>query len=252
MNHNKTNLNYYITKNGKLNESIFWHKVNKKIYWVDILDKKIKSFDPDTNNIEVFYTDKNPCCIQPLIIENEIQTDKLLCAMNDGIGTFDIENNSFEYDIKINDKNVRFNDGKIDKNGILYIGTMDINEKSKIGNIYKYENNELTIIEKNIGITNGIAFNDNFMYFSDSLTGILYKKNLLTNENIIINQYLDEAPDGGCFYNNKYYSCIWGGNRIDIYEDDKIIDEIKLENKYITCCDFNDNNELFITCFFES
>ena len=57
------------------------------------------------------------------------------------------------------------NDGKLDNYGKLYIGTMDREEKNFNGNIFCYENNYLEIIKSNIGISNGISFdNQNKMY----------------------------------------------------------------------------------------
>ena len=47
----------------------------------------------------------------------------------------------------MNNPEVRFNDGKLDKNGILYIGTMDRNEQNFIGNIFRYENSYLETIK---------------------------------------------------------------------------------------------------------
>jgi sugar lactone lactonase YvrE len=245
----------FLTNNGKLNESVFWHKLNKKFYWIDIEKHYLYSFDPLTNKTISIKTTFKPCCIQPYIDENNILSNNiLLCASKNSIGYYNLDNQEFNIKVSLdNHDNIRFNDGKINKNGVLYIGTMDIRDnKKQIGNIYKFENDELTIIEKNIGITNGISFdNNNNMYFSDSLTKTLYKKNLDTNKNIIIKKYQnDETPDGGLFHNEIYYSCIWGGHRIDMYKNDKIFNQIKLPYKFITCCDFNNNNQLFVSCYF--
>ena len=243
----------YITKEGILNESVFWHKTNKKFYWIDIEKHLILSFDPKNNIITKEKTTFKPCCIQPLLINYKHSENKIICASTKDIGYLDLKSYKFEIIDSIDENNVRFNDGKIDKNGVLHIGTMDIRKDKKlIGKIYKFENEKLVEIESKIGITNGISFDNNNMYFSDSLKKILFKKNLYNNTNSIIKIYDgEETPDGGIFFNNKYYSCIWGGSRIDIYKNDKIINNIKLQNKYITCCDFDDNNNLFVTCYFD-
>ena len=49
--------------------------------------------------------------------------------------------------------------------------------------------------------------------------------------------------------NDKYYSCLWGGSRIDIYEKQKLIDNIDLSVKYPTCCCYGgiNMNKMFIT-----
>jgi len=226
-----------IEEKNILGESCLWNHYNNKFYWVDIIDKKIKSYDGEI--VEKFETNKMPCCIT--LLDNNTFT----LALEDEIVIYDIRNNSFNSQLKLDDKRVRFNDGKLDKNGILYIGTMDREAKEHIGEIYKYENNYLEPIIKNVGISNGISFDeDNKMYWSDSLDRKLYY------ENELINEYEDMTPDGA-YINEKgdYYSCLWGGSKIDIYRDRKIYNNIVLPVEYPTCCCYggDDMNKLFIT-----
>ena len=227
-----------IKNKNLLGESPIWNNFNNKFYCVDIIDKKIKSFDD--NSIEIFNLDKMPTCL------SVIDSSKLLTVVEDGIGIYDFRNNSYNYMLKIDASKVRFNDGKCDKNGILHIGTMDRNEKECIGSIYKYENNQLIELIPNIGISNGIAFSkDNkIMYHSDSLKGEIYQNNNL------FYKYENISPDGATVddYDN-YYSCLWGGSRIDIFNEFKLDRSINLSVTYPTCCCFGGSvmDKLFIT-----
>ena len=220
-----------------LGESCLWNKYENKFYWVDIIGKKIKSFDEQS--IKHFDINKMPCCITLQ------QNNNFTLAVDDEIGIYDARNNSFNSQLKLNNSNVRFNDGKLDNNNILHIGTMDRDEKDFIGKIYKYENNYLEPIVNDVGISNGIAFDsNNKMYWSDSLSGKLYF------DNNIINEYNDMSPDGGYVdENDNYYSCLWGGSKIDIYKNNKIYNNIFLPVEYPTCCCYggSDMNKLFIT-----
>jgi sugar lactone lactonase YvrE len=235
---------YSIIKNKDiLGESPIWNHFNNKLYWIDIISKKIKCFDD--SSYQTFNLQKMPTCLA-LIDSNQI-----FCSVENGLGIYDFRNNKYNYLLKINDSKVRFNDGKVDRNGILYIGTMDRNEKEKIGSIYMLQN-ELVKIRDNIGITNGIAFSkDNkSMYYSDSLDKTIFKKNNKFEEEIV-KIYNTEAPDGATIdSNDNYYSCLWGGHRIDIYNpNNNLMDNITLDAKYPTCCCFggNNNDMLFIT-----
>ena len=226
-----------IEEKNILGESCLWNYYNNKFYWVDIIDKKIKSYNG--NIIENYETNKMPCCIT--LLDN----NNFTLALEDEIGIYDIRNGSFNSQFKLEDKRVRFNDGKLDKYGVLHIGTMDRDANEHIGQIYKYENNYLEPIIKNVGISNGISFDsNNKMYWSDSLDRKLYY------ENELIKEYEDMTPDGA-YINEKdeYYSCLWGGSRIDIYRDKKIYDNIVLPVEYPTCCccGGNDMNKLFVT-----
>lgn len=227
-----------------LGESPIWNYMNNKFYWVDILDYKIKSYDD--HNILIYNIEKKPTCLALLDINT------IFCAVEDGVGVYDFRINTFNYIDRINATNIRLNDGKTDRYGVFHIGSMDRTEKDKIGDIYKFTNNKLNIIESSIGISNGISFStDNkFMYYSDSLTGEIFKKNTLTNDKNVIYKYNDYSPDGSTIdINDNYYSCLWGGSRIDIFKDNIINDSIDINCKYPTCCCFggSDMNKLFIT-----
>lgn len=228
---------YIIDNISILGESCFWNKFENKFYWVDIFGKKIKSYDG--NIVQEFKIVKMPCCI----VQNK--PNQLILALEDEIGTYDLRTNKFYSELKIDGIKVRFNDGKLDNNGILYIGTMDREEKNKISSIYKYNCGYIEPIINNIGISNGIAFDSsNHMYWSDSLDGRLYYNNKL------INQYVETCPDGGYVNsNNEYYSCLWGGSRIDIYKNQSQYNKIDLPVKYPTCCCYGgiNMNKLFIT-----
>lgn len=232
---------YIIDDINILGESCFWSKFENKFYWVDILGKKIKSYDGN-NVINIWNGEKMPCCI---VQNQQNQPNQLMMALEDEIGIFDLRTEKFYSQVKIDGSKVRFNDGKLDNNGILHIGTMDRKEKNKIGSIYKYNNGYLEPIIYDVGISNGIAFDSsNCMYWSDSLDGKLYWNNQL------INQYIGIGPDGGYVNSNdEYYSCLWGGSRIDIYKDRKIHKNILLDVKYPTCCCYGGSNmdKLFIT-----
>lgn len=216
-----------------LGESPIYHSFQKSFFWIDILDNKLYQFNDEIYKIELPFS---PCCIQQ---ENQ----NLLMCSETQIGIFDLRINKFQPFLKMDfPNNIRFNDGRKDNNGIFYIGTMDKNEKEFCGHIYKLENQYLNPIKENIGISNGIAFDkDNNFYFADSLKKTIYKSHK------IIKVYETESPDGAIFdKNNKYLSCLWGGSRIDIFQDDIYQESIPLPVSHPTCCaEFED--KLLIT-----
>jgi len=216
-----------------LGESPIYHSFQNSFFWIDILDNKFYQFD---DKIKCFNLDFSPCCIQQ---ENQ---NLLMCSETE-IGVFDLRINKFQSFLKMDfPPNIRFNDGRKDNNGIFHIGTMDKNEKEFIGKIYKLENQCLSIIQENIGISNGIAFDKyNNFYFADSLKKTIYKSDK------IIKVYESESPDGAIFdKNNRYLSCLWGGSRIDIFKNDIYQESIPLPVSHPTCCaEFED--KLFIT-----
>uniref|UniRef100_A0A6C0EHC7 SMP-30/Gluconolactonase/LRE-like region domain-containing protein n=1 Tax=viral metagenome TaxID=1070528 RepID=A0A6C0EHC7_9ZZZZ len=231
-----------IDNDNILGESPLWNYMNQTFYWVDINNNKIKSLN---DHIITEYTlKKKPTCLYLLDI------NKMVVAVEDGIGIYDYRISKFIYLKKIDDTNVRCNDGKCDRNGNIYIGTMDKNEKANIGAIYKFNGRNFETIKDNICISNGLAFNsDNKLYACDSL-----KKQIFTIKNKkvkIINTYYDVNPDGATIDKmDNYYSCLWGGSRIDIYnKNNSLFNQIDVPFTYPTCCCFGgvNMNKLLIT-----
>ena len=170
--------------------------------------------------------------------------------MEDGLGIYDFRNNSFNYLHRIDDTLVRFNDGKCDRRGTIYIGTICKEKpRKKIGNIYKFKNNCLEEVITGISNSNGISFGiNNEMYYSDTTEKSIYK--IVNNSSKLIHKYQHEGPDGSTIdMKNRYYSCLWGGHRIDIFKDDKVSESIDLEFACPTCCCYGGINmdRLFIT-----
>ncbi len=258
---------YTIDKPNILGESPIWNHFNNTYYWVDIEDYKIKKFDEFYSTYDVHDNGRKikPTCLAL------IDSSKMFTVVEDGFGVYDFRiKNGFNY-VHVPDfvddnfkKNMRFNDGKCDRKGNLYIGTMDLNiPRSPIGNIYKLSSDlKTTKVFENISVSNGISFttNNNYMFFSDtptkkifmckppdSLTKINYKISLGDEESM-------RAPDGSTVdIENNYYSCLYGGYGVDVFStaNDTIIYKYTIETfkKNNTCCCFGgiNMNKLMIT-----
>jgi sugar lactone lactonase YvrE len=226
-------LKYMIIENNNiLGESPLWNHMNETYYWVDIMDKKIKSMND--NNIFEYKLPISPTCL--FLHDTHIMT----VGVEDGIGLYDFRIQKFNYIHQLKMlSNARLNDGKCDKNGTIYIGSMDKNESEYVGSIYRFKDGHFDATINNIGISNGISFNsDNKMYACDSLSGEVFTySNGIKN---IIHKYVGISPDGSTIdQNDNYYSCLWGGSRIDVFnKNNKLFDSINLPFKYPTCCCF--------------
>ena len=225
-----------------LGESPIWNYFDSSLYWVDIDGYKVKKYN-DEKGIVSYNMEKKPTCL------SLIDTNTMMIALEDGIGIYDYRNNSYNYLAKIDNKSVRLNDGKCDKNGILHIGSMCLYDpKQTIGTIYNFKNGNLNKLIPNIGISNGISFDkNNTMYYADSLQKTIYK---FDANNTVIHSYNNCCPDGSTIdINNKYYSCLWEGYGIDIFNNDVKENHLSLPCKFTTCCCFGGENmnKLFVT-----
>ena len=258
---------YTIDKPNILGESPIWNHFNNTYYWVDIEDYKIKKFDEFYSTYDIHDKGRKikPTCLAL------IDSSKMFTVVEDGFGVYDFRiKNGFNY-VYIPEfvddnfrKNMRFNDGKCDRKGNLYIGTMDLNiPKRPIGNIYKLSPDlKTTTIFENISITNGISFttNNSYMFFSDTPKKHIYMckpPDSLININYRMSlgdENSTRAPDGSTVdIENNYYSCLYGGYGIDVFSTNNAnlsykytIDTFRKNN---TCCCFGGVNmdKLMIT-----
>lgn len=169
-------------------------------------------------------------------------------------------------------KTNRFNDGKCDRFGRLYAGTMRLEECGDIfdaadGSLYKYEKsrNSFDWLKGKIGVSNGLAWNDttNKMYYIDScqldVKEFDYdpKTGALSNERQVIDfrvngEKPEFVPDGMTIDNQGFlYVCTWAGSRIIRVEpkSGRIDMEIKMPTSRITSAAFGGPNLdiLFVT-----
>jgi sugar lactone lactonase YvrE len=65
---------------------------------------------------------------------------------------------------------VRFNDGKLDPHGRLWLGTMAIDEQSPIAGLYRLARHTLDQVLSGVRISNGLIWDRGTMYYADSGT----------------------------------------------------------------------------------
>ena len=236
----------------KLGESPIWNHFNNSLYWVDIENYSVHSYDD--HKVASYYVPKKPTAIAL------IDGVQMFTIVEDGYGILDSRTPTkfiqLHKEYNCNKNGTRLNDAKCDHNGNLWIGSMDRKQKNRTGSLYKLQNSGyLEPVINNIGISNGLAFSkfNSTMYFSDSLTGELWSytySNHPSTKKLIHHTNKGVVPDGGTVdMNNKYYSAMWGGSNITVFNHDKIVNHIDVPAKFPTCPCFGgvDMDRLFVT-----
>ena len=131
----------------------------------------------------------------------------------------------------------RFNDGKCDKNGRLFIGTMyqepDGSTVAGKGSLFRLDGRQLTRIFPNTHISNGMAWtsDDKTMFFNDSADQVIYQFDYdlqsgeISNSRTLVDlrqKQLEgaepgavECPDGMTIDSeDKIWIALWDGNRL--------------------------------------
>lgn len=153
-----------------LGESPIWSVAEQALYWVDIRNPMIYRLDPASGDVKNWR------------IQTEIGSigfageGRLIAGTRMGIAFIGLEDNSFEEladpegDGRMN--TVRMNDGKVDRQGRFWCGSMDDPAYGEVASLYRFDQDRsVHKMEGPVAISNALCWSpDNTtMYFADSL-----------------------------------------------------------------------------------
>jgi len=239
-----------------LGESPLYLKEKNSLYWSDIKGLKLCKLDISSGKVENYFFNKE---IGSFTFTEDL---KVIACTNDGYEYLNLDTLTTEpiIDPESNLKDNRFNDGKCDKYGRYFAGTMDNTEKSINGSLYCYDGQNISQKVTNLGISNGLGWNKEYtkFYLCDSMKGIIYEYNYdlqtgtLSDKKVFVDvDEKDGYPDGLCIdIEGCIYSCHWDGARITKYSPNaEILEVVKLPVPRVTSCCFGGKNldKLYIT-----
>jgi sugar lactone lactonase YvrE len=249
------NLNKVCEIKAKLGEGSIWDKERGILYWIDIENGILYEYDPVSEKILSHAAGKKIGTIVPESGES------VVLALEDGIYRMNLVNDQLEFLAKPSSlrKDQRFNDGKCDPAGRLWVGSMG---PSRSGFLYCM-NNEGAIEEvlNDITTSNGLiwSLDSTKMYYIDTNTSRVrqFDYNIqdgsLRNEKIIIEIPGEQGyPDGMTIDSEgKLWIALWGGSGVNRYDPETgdLLQKIELPAKNVTSCAFGgkDLDILYIT-----
>lgn len=254
---NKVELAYEIA--AKLGEGAIWNYQTNEFYWIDIEGKKLHIFSPvkkENKTIEM------PCRIGTVVPTNK--ENKAVVALEDGVYIVDTETKELSIlsDVESDMIENRFNDGKCDPNGNLWVGSMHLEQEKGKANLYRIdEEGKYTKMLSNVTISNGIVWTKDkrTMYYIDTPTGKIKAfdfnttNSTISNERVAVNvNAKDGFPDGMAIdENDMLWVGMWNGNAVAQYnpKTGELVRKIKVPAHNVTACAFGGKNldELYIT-----
>ncbi len=164
-----------------LGESPFWHPGEQCLYYCDIPGKQLLRHDPRNGRLEHWDFDSEPSAIAPLA------DGRLLMALRSGIGTFEPATGRLDMLAKApyDTATQRFNDGKCDARGRLWVGTIVEPREPALGTMQCFRDGALKHCFDGVSVSNGLAWSPDgrAMYWADTHRGLV--------------QAFDFAPDSG-------------------------------------------------------
>lgn len=194
-----------------LGEGPLWSVREQALYWIDVTQRKVWRHDPATGETKTFNVSGMP---------GSISTRKgggIIVAYRNGLALVDLDKGTeTKLATPIDFGKERFNDGKCDRRGRFFAGTMDKVIKEPIGGLYRVDpDHTVTRVADGILLSNGLGWSpDNkTMYHNDSRPGYVYaydydiETGTVENRRIHIDFTGGQAhPDGGTVDAD---GCLW-------------------------------------------
>lgn len=164
-----------------LGEGPVWVERESALYWLDIKGRKIFRLDERGERREW----PTPFRVGSLAARAK---RGFIAGTDEGIAAIDLDENRFEIVLRPEEHlpDNRFNDGKVDRRGRFWAGSMDDLERAATGTLYRLEPDlRCTAVDQGYNVTNGPAFSPDgeIMYENDSARQVTYAFDLDSDGN---------------------------------------------------------------------
>jgi len=249
---------HLISLQTEMGETPIWSSEEQALYCVDTVTHRIFRIDPDTQQFTSF---------QPTIPVRALcrrAASQWLVITDAGLAFWDQQANAAEFIVNpyANNPDVQFNDGMIDRQGRLIVGSFNHTKlEAPDGELYRFDpDRSLYKLDSHLVLSNGIGVspdsktlyvaemfaNKITAYDYDAKTGAVSNRRVFTsipNEN--------GKPDGVTVDREGFvWTAHWDGWRVTRYDPSgKLERTIMLPVKIATCIGFGGENmdELYIT-----
>ncbi len=243
---------------SQLGEGAFWNHQTNTFWWVDILGKQLHVYDPATK-VNLSYT-------MPQLIGTVVpdKAGNAIVALQDGIYRFYFHSETLELLAKADHDpgKFRFNDGKCDPAGRLWVGSISMDGSKETSALYMMDTNfTFKRVWEGITISNGIVWSADKtkMYYIDTPTQQVKEFNYnnetgeITFSRIAVEIQRElGSPDGMAIdENDNLWIGHWGGLAVYCWDpvSGDLITKIDVRAKNVTSCAFSGENldQLIIT-----
>ncbi len=156
----------------ELGEGPVWIEDQAELLFVDIKQQFVYRFSPDMDRKESWYFPEQVTSIVPC------SDAGYLCTHRNGLGRLDLDISRIKLLNRPEQEpeNNRFNDGKLDRSGRYWVGTMDDKESARCGTLYRFDDRGLVAMDRGYGITNGPALSSDgkILYHTETLDRTIY------------------------------------------------------------------------------
>ncbi len=254
---NQARIRQVLQNHDRLGETPLWCERTQKLWWIDIEQPRLQSYDPASAEHVVY-----PFECDWLGSLALTKTADLIVATDLSLRRFNPATNTSTplVEVEINLDN-RLNDGRVDTRGRLWVGTMDNGLSEPNGSLYRVDADaRLTTHLTDIVVSNGIAHSPDgrTMYMTDTRRFTTWAFDVDSEAGTLHNQRIfadytqtGDRPDGATV---DVDGCLWqaffSGGKVVRYTPNGDIDrviELPVSNPTCVCFGGQDFRTLYIT-----
>lgn len=259
MTNDSSTVSLLLDAKAKLGEGAIWNKQAGQFYWVDIEGKRLHLYTPATQKAQSIELGERIGTVVPTL-----SNDTVIIALQSGIYSYHLSSGtpSLLVSPEAHLPGNRFNDGKCDPAGRLWVGSMELNAKENAAALYRIHTNGIAYkMLDSVTISNGICWSldHRSMYYIDTPKGNIrsfdYDKatGKIRNEKVIVT--IPEGmghPDGMTIdAEGMLWVAMWGGSCVARWNpnDGSLLSTIEVPALNVTSCAFGgpDLQTLYIT-----
>lgn len=240
-----------------LGEGPIWHPEEKVLYWCDNLKPSVQRYDPSTGEVSAWPLEKQ---VGSIVFR---ESGGIVAGMECGFCFIDLDTGEIEtiVDPEAGIAGNRLNDGKCDRAGRYWCGSMDAALKNPTAALYRLDADfSCHRMDEGFTVSNGIAFSpdDRVMYFADTRAETVYAYDFdittgaLENRRVFIStKEIAGRVDGATVDTEGFYWCahIHGGEIARYDPAGNLERTIPLPVRHPTMCTFggDDFETLYVT-----
>jgi sugar lactone lactonase YvrE len=246
-----------LDSHAEVGEGPVWDQESQRLLWVDITRSLVHLLDPGSG------ADRSFDVGQHVGAAAFRAQGGLVLALRDGFGLLDLDSGRVETiaHTEMTRPGNRMNDGKCDRAGRFWAGSMSYEERGRHGSLYRLERDRsVALVLSGVGLSNGLDWSpdDRLMYHIDSLAAGVDAYEFESSTGSISNRRRlievsprEGTPDGmtvdaeGCLWVG-----FWKGGAVRRYRPDgSFLQEVQLPVRQVTSCAFGgpDLGDLYIT-----
>lgn len=241
---------------AEVGESPVWDIQRGGLWWVDLLRGELHFWESRAGDVVRARVGQSLGFVVP-----SLRSDSFVVGLADGIGVLTTDGQyTLMKAVEADRRNFRMNDGKCDRQGRLWAGTMN-DATHRDGCLYRVDADwQVTKVAESLGVPNGIGWtrNGTRMYFADTGRARLEMWDFDPSNgertemsNVIEFDESDGGPDGLTVdAEDCVWVCLWGGHQVRRYAPSgEWLETIEVPALNVASCVFggDDLRDLYVT-----